>query len=611
MKLLQRLESGIVLADGAMGTLLYSHGLHSSFEELNLTDGGLITDIHRAYIEAGADVIQTNTYGANEGKLRLHGLEDDVIAINKAAVGHAKRAANNQTIILGTIGGMKHIGSVHVTNMEREYMLLQQSTALLEEGVDGLLLETFYDEEELYEAVKVLRNHTKLPIIAQLALHEVGVMQSGRPVEEAMQHLLSLGADVIGLNCHLGPLHMIESLRTVPLPNDAFLSAFPNAGLPKYTDGRYMYEGTDAYFEQMATLFVEQGVRLLGGCCGTTPAHIKAMKRALMNVQPITKKEVIPRTTKIEVKPAMPRKTQSLAEKAKRETTIVVELDPPKTLDTRRFFEGAKALTRAGADAITLADNSLASPRICNTALASMLLNSGVNVMAHLTCRDRNIIGLQSHLLGLETLRIHEVLALTGDPARVGDFPGATSVYDLSSFELIRFMKEMNEGRSYVGKTIGQKTNFSVGAAFNPNVRKLEAAVRRLEKKVDAGADYFLTQPVYDIEMIRNIYEATKHIEQPIFLGIMPLISKRNADFLHFEVPGITVPDAVREAMGAAESPEAAVQEGLRFAKELLDEALTYFKGIYLVTPFLRYEITEELVTYAINHPKRKIEIHV
>jgi methionine synthase / methylenetetrahydrofolate reductase(NADPH) len=611
MKLLQRLEQGIVLADGAMGTLLYSHGLQSSFEELNITNGGLITDIHRAYIEAGADVVQTNTYGANEGKLRLHGLEKEVVAINKAAVHHAKQAANEQTIILGTIGGMKHIGSVHVTNREREYMLLQQSTALLEEGVDGLLLETFYDEEELYEAVKVLRNHTELPIVAQLALHEVGVMQSGRPVEEAMEQLLSLGADVIGLNCRLGPLHMIESLRTVQLPSTAFLSAFPNAGLPKYVDGRYMYEGTDTYFEQMAAQFVQQGVRLLGGCCGTTPAHIQAMKRAITHVQPITKKDVALRTTKIEVKPATPRTTQSLAEKAKKETTVVVELDPPKTLDTRRFFEGAKALTRAGADAITLADNSLASPRICNTALASMLMNSGINTLAHLTCRDRNVIGLQSHLLGLETLGIHEVLALTGDPARVGDFPGATSVYDLSSFELIRFMKEMNEGRSYVGKTIGQKTNFSVGAAFNPNVRRLDAAVKRLEKKVVAGADYFLTQPVYDKELIRNIYKATKHIEQPIFLGIMPLISKRNADFLHFEVPGITIPDHVRMAMEEAEKRGEAVKEGLRFAQELLDEALQYFNGIYLVTPFLRYEITEELVAYTVNHPKRKKEIHV
>jgi methionine synthase I (cobalamin-dependent)/5,10-methylenetetrahydrofolate reductase len=602
MRLLERLKEGIVIGDGAMGTLLYSYGLQSCFEELNITDPDRITSIHRQYVEAGADAIQTNTYGANEGKLRMHGLDEQVTAINKAAVRNAREAANEDTIILGTIGGMKHIGSITTTSMEREFMLLEQANALLEEGVDGLLLETFYDEKELLDAVRILRPRTNIPIIAQLALHEVGLTQSGRPIEDVLKELFSLGSDVAGLNCRLGPLHMIESLQTVEIPENVFLSAYPNAGLPRYADGRYVYEASREYFEVMAKRIAEQGVRLIGGCCGTTPEHIEAMKKTLAYTKPIVSKEVIKRNSPIIVSTGGAASAPSVACKAKKETTVIVELDPPKTLHTQQFFEGAKALKRAGADSITLADNSLASPRISNMAMGALLTRSEIPVLAHLTCRDHNIIGLQSHLLGLSSLGIHDVLALTGDPARVGDFPGATSVYDISSFELIRLIKEMNEGRSFSGKTIGLKTSFTVGAAFNPNVRHLDAAVRRMEKKIEAGADYFLTQPIYDEEALLKTYEATKHIEQPIFIGIMPLVSKKNADFLHYEVPGITLPEHVRNRMDGHEHPEQAIQEGVQIAKELLDIAMNLFNGIYLITPFLKYEMTEVLV----RHVKQK-----
>ncbi|MBO9129650.1 bifunctional homocysteine S-methyltransferase/methylenetetrahydrofolate reductase [Bacillus sp. 165] len=598
MKLLKRLKEGLVIGDGAMGTLLYTYGLQSCFEELNITDPERIISIHQQYVEAGADAIQTNTYGANEGKLRMHGLDDQVTAINRAAVRNAREAANEDTIILGTIGGMKHFGSITTTSVEREFMLLEQANALMEEDVDGLLLETFYDEKELLDAVRILRPRTNIPIIAQLALHEVGLTQSGRPVEAVLDELLSVGANVAGLNCRLGPLHMIESLQTVKIPENRFLSAYPNAGLPRYADGRYIYEASCEYFEVMAKRIAEQGVRLIGGCCGTTPEHIEAMKKAVAYMQPVISKAVIKRKSPIIVSSETAASVSSVAHKAKKKTTVIVELDPPKTLHTQRFFEGAKALKRAGADSITLADNSLASPRISNMAMGALLTRSEVPVLAHLTCRDHNIIGLQSHLLGLSSLGIHDVLALTGDPARVGDFPGATSVYDISSFELIRLIKEMNEGRSFSGKSIGQKTSFMVGAAFNPNVRHLDAAVRRMEKKIEAGADYFLTQPIYDNETLLKTYEATKHIEQPIFVGIMPLVSKKNADFLHYEVPGITLPEDVRNRMEGQEHPNQAVEEGISIAKELLDTAMDLFKGIYLITPFLKYEMTEALVRY-------------
>ncbi|PEE41811.1 bifunctional homocysteine S-methyltransferase/methylenetetrahydrofolate reductase [Bacillus pseudomycoides] len=599
MKILDLVSKGIVIGDGAIGTLLHSHGLQSSFEELNLSDPDLIISIHKQYVAAGADIIQTNTYGANEAKLRMYGLENQVTQINKAAVKLAKAAVTDKNAILGTIGGMKHIGAVTTTDMEREFMLLEQAGALLEEKVDGLLLETFYDEFELLHAVKVLRKQTDIPIIAQLALHEAGTTQNGNDVNGILTQLLDYGANIVGLNCQLGPLHMTEAFKMISIPKNGYLSAYPNAGLPNYVEGRYVYEGSPAYFEEMTPKFIEQGIRLLGGCCGTTPAHIEGMKRVVANVTPVTEKQIVQRQQQvvhIQTKRASTHVT--LAEKARKQTTVVVELDPPKTLDTQRFFEGARALKRAGADAITLADNSLASPRISNMAMGALLTKHDIPVLTHLTCRDHNVIGLQSHLLGLSALGMEEVLALTGDPARVGDFPGATSVYDLSSIELIKMIKEMNDGRSILGKSIGSATRFSVGGAFNPHVRHLKAAVKRMERKIAAGAEYFLTQPIYDVALIEEIYEATKHLEKPIFIGIMPLVSKRNADFLHFEVPGITLPEEVRQRMDGHETQESAIEEGIRISQELINEAMKYFNGIYLITPFLKYEITENLVKY-------------
>ncbi|WP_369902615.1 bifunctional homocysteine S-methyltransferase/methylenetetrahydrofolate reductase [Bacillus manliponensis] len=610
MKLLDLLNKGIVIGDGAVGTLLHSHGLQSCFEELNLSDPNRIVSIHKQYVAAGADIIQTNTYGANEGKLRMYGLENKVKKINKEAVKLAKAAVKERNAVVGTIGGMKHLGAITTTDTEREFMLLEQANALLEEGVDGLLLETFYDEFELLHAVKILRKQTNIPLIAQLALHEVGTTQNGNYIDDILQQLIHVGANVVGLNCQLGPLHMIESLKMISIPKSGFISAYPNAGLPKYVEGRYEYEGSVAYFEETAPKFIEEGVRLLGGCCGTRPAHIEAIKRALEKKVPIIEKQVAERPKIVTPQRSNVVNRITLAEKAKKETTIVVELDPPKTLDTNRFFEGAKALKRAGADAITLADNSLASPRISNMAMGSLLTKHDIPVLTHLTCRDHNVIGLQSHLLGLSTLGMEEVLALTGDPARVGDFPGATSVYDLSSIELIKMIQEMNSGRSIMGKSIGPATSFSIGAAFNPNVKKLNAAVKRMERKIAAGATHFLTQPVYDVALIEKIYEETKHLEEPIFIGIMPLISKRNADFLHYEVPGITLPEEVRQRMDGHETKESAVQEGIRIAEELIDVTMKYFNGIYLITPFLRYEVTASLVKYVKRKQKEKEGIH-
>lgn len=606
MGFLQDLQNRILIADGAMGTLLYSYGVDFCFEELNLLQPDRITQIHEAYIGAGAEVIQTNTYGANYLKLARYGLQDQVKDINTAAVRIAKKAAKENTYVLGTFGGIRGIKKSAASIDEIKRSFREQLYSILLEGVDGILLETFYDFEEIKTVLQIARKETELPIISQVSIHEVAVLQDGTPLPAALKELEELGADVVGLNCRLGPHHMTQALEEVPLPKKAFLSAYPNASLPDYVDGRLIYESDADYFGECAVNLRNQGVRLIGGCCGTTPKHIKAVAQKLKGLTPITHKAVKVKnyesTITVASKPAKPH----LHEIVSKQRSVIVELDTPKTLNTAAFLEGAKALKDVGIDALTMADNSLASPRISNMAMAAIVKNElGIRPLVHITCRDRNLIGLQSHLMGLDALGIDQVLAVTGDPTKVGDFPGATSVYDLSSFELISLIKQFNEGITFSGKPLQKKTSFSVAAAFNPNVRHLDKAVKRLEKKIEYGADYFISQPIYNEQQFIQVYEEAKHIKKPIYIGIMPIVSSQNAEFLHNEVPGIKLTDDIRARMArCGNDREKATAEGIAIAKSLIDIALDLFNGIYLITPFMRYDITVELVQYI--HAKSK-----
>ncbi|MBD8067577.1 bifunctional homocysteine S-methyltransferase/methylenetetrahydrofolate reductase [Bacillus sp. PS06] len=600
MGLLEELKDHILIGDGAMGTLLYSHGIDRCFEELNLSKPEQIKFIHEAYIQAGANVIQTNTYGANYQKLSRYGLEDSMKQINEAAVQIAQAAAGEQAYIVGTIGGIRSFKKSTVTLEEIKHCFTAQLTILLEQGVDGILLETYYDFEELKTVLQHARNATSKPIIANVSLHEIGVLQDGTHLADAFLELEKLGADVIGLNCRLGPYHMIRSLEQVPIPQKAYLSVYPNASLPEYVEGRLVYETHENYFKESALLFRAEGVRLIGGCCGTSPKHIAAIAHALKGLQPITDKSVKDRPVEVTTEGRSLTQSTPIHEIVKKQRSIIVELDPPKKLGVQTFIQGAIALQKAGVDSVTLADNSLASPRISNIACGTILKQQyNINPLIHITCRDRNLIGLQSHLMGLHTLGLNEVLAVTGDPSKIGDFPGATSVYDLSSFDLISLIKQFNEGISYSGKSLGQKTNFSIAAAFNPNVRYLDKAVIRLEKKIKCGADYFITQPLYNEKQIIDVYEHTKHLSTPIYIGIMPLTSARNANFIHHEIPGISLSQGIRDRMADADhDPKKAQEEGIAIAKSLIDVAYDLFNGIYLITPFLRYEMTVELTNY-------------
>ncbi|KHF40362.1 bifunctional homocysteine S-methyltransferase/methylenetetrahydrofolate reductase [Halalkalibacter okhensis] len=600
MSFLDQLAKKVLIGDGAMGTLLYEQGIDQCFEEVNVKNPEVIRKAHHQYVLAGADVIQSNTYAANRLKLEKYGLDKEVRSINRSGVRLAKEAASGNTFVLGTVGGIRRFQLEEWSLSEIEAAFTEQMDELLAEGVDGLLLETFYDLEEAKMAANLARKLTNLPIVANLSLGEVGVMNGGIPVYKAFEQLTEVGADVVGLNCRTGPFHMLRSFETIQLPKKGFLSAYPNASLPDYRDGRVFYQSNADYFQDMGEKFIKQGVRLLGGCCGTTPAHISAFVKVRDYTEPITSKTVKPLVGFMRESIEIPRKEKPLPEMVKERKSVIVELDPPKKLNTNRFMKGAKALKEAGVDAVTMADNSLASPRVDNLALGAMIKEQiGARPLVHITCRDRNLIGLQSHLMGLNALGIDDVLAITGDPTKIGDFPGATSVYDVSSFQLISFIKQLNEGISFSGKELGQKANFSVGAAFNPNVRHLDKAVKRMEKKIESGADYFMTQPIYSIEQIESLANETKHIKEPIYIGIMPLTGTRNAEFLHNEVPGIKLTDDIRAAMAACgEDKIASATEGIQIARSLIDAALQYFNGIYLITPFMRYEMTVELTKY-------------
>lgn len=613
-------ENNVLIGDGAMGTYLYNLGfpVGISYEELNLTSPEVIADVHRRYAAAGAQVLETNTFSANYDKLSKYGLESKVEEINRAGVRIARSAVGDNGYIVGAIGSIRGGKRTNVSNSELKYYFEQHIHALLMEGVDGLLLETFYDVEELLLALTIVRKMSDLPTICQFAVEDVARTLDGYDMPEAFRMVQQAGADVIGFNCRTGPngiMRAVESLEgqlTVPV------SVFPNAGVPDYVDGEYRYAATPEYFGQMAIRFADLGTRIIGGCCGTTPEHIAHMAKALTNYvpAPINRTSVFePYAPKI-IMDEQPRVSgdqrnmgtePNIVDIVKTRHTVIVELDPPRDLDINKFMRGAEALKKAGADALTLADNSLAVTRMSNMALGHLIYDRiGLRPLIHIACRDRNLIGTQSHLMGFDALGIDHVLAVTGDPARFGDLPGSSSVYDLTSFEIIRMIKQLNGGIAFSGKPLKQNAKFVVGAAFNPNVKYLDKAVQRLEKKIAAGADYIMTQPVYDPKLIASIKEATAHLSIPIFLGIMPLASGRNAEYLHNEVPGIQLSDEVRSRMAGLEGEEGRAM-GITIAKELLDEAMKHFNGIYIMTPFMFYEMSVELMEHVWQRTGREV----
>jgi len=611
--LLDILNDRIVLGDGATGTYLYELGvpLNHCLEEVNLSQPELLTRVYREYADAGAQVIETNSFGASRVRLARYGLDHRVGEINWRAAQVACEAVKGRDVFVGGSVGPLSLRPAdgEFSADDRKALFREQIGALLDGGCNLIFLETFATLDELLLALNVFQNLSNIPVVTSLALSEEGRLVSGETFPEAVKILRAAGADIVGLNGTCGPQACAHLLSKLAVDEDELLCVYPSAGKPEFYEGRFNYAASPGYFADMLPLWVEEGARLIGGDYGTRPEHIAAMAAVARELKPVRVKRISPAISspapraRIEaaepaVVPAAARAEEvSLLDLLKRKTVSIVELDSPKGLSMDKFLTGARALKEAGAAAITLADNSLAILRVSNFAAAIRVREEvGLTSLLHLACRDRNLLGLQSEIMGLGTLGFRHVLALTGDPAKVGDHPGATSVYDLNSLGLIKLLAGMNRGVNHGGRPLNGRTKFIIGCAFNPNALNFESQFKKLESKLAAGAQYVMTQPVFDVKLARDTVARLKPLGVPVFLGVMPLLSSRNAEFLHNEVPGIKIAAPLRERLHQCADDQAAIRIGLEVAREVRDVALEGFGGVYLITPFLRYEVSVDLL---------------
>ncbi len=601
MNFLEQLHERVLVGDGAIGTMLHARGgsAESGFERLNLTRPDLVLALHGDYIAAGAQVIETNTFGANRPRLLQLGLEEKLREINLQGAALARQAAAGKEIfVAGSIGPLPRIrGESEPPSAEEVHAIFtEQANALAEGGVHLLMLETFADLPQLKIALAAARA-TGLPIVTSMAFLERGRISGGMGVEAVALELAAAGADCVGANCGAGTLEMTRNIQRMAAVTLLPLVAYSNSGFPEYVDGRYIYRTTPEYFAARGLETAKAGANLVGGCCGTTPEHIRMLAEYLRDLAPAARTITPPAPSAGEKIPPSSSRTGFLADWG-RKTVITVELDPPKGLDCSRVLEGCRVLREAGADAINLAENPLSRVRMGNIALAELIQREvGIEVIAHITCRDRNIIGLQSDLMGASLLGIRSILAVTGDPASMGEQSGASSVFDLNSLGLIALLRDLNAGLNGTGNSIDRGTGFTIGAAFNPNVRNMESQVARLEKKIANGAQFVQTQPLFDLERLDTMLHLTSRLPVPILPGILPLVSERNTEFLHNEVPGIVIPEKIRTRM-RGKAKEEGVREGLAIAREFIDAARNRVGGFYLMPPFGNYRIAAELVRY-------------
>ena len=597
---LERLASEVIIGDGAMGTLLYSRGvpLDANFEYLNLIAPDMVRGVHAEYVDAGAQLLETNTFGANALRLGAIGLEKKVRVINEAGARLARAAAGPERFVAGSVGPLirPRGESGEITPERKKDVLREQMEALAQGGVDLFILETFSALDDLESALGIA-GELGLPAVAQLAFLEGGGSREGVSAEEAANRLAAAGAAVLGANCGSGPRDLLKVLSRMAAVSALPLSAFANSGFPQYVDGRYIYLATPEYFAAMGREMAAAGASLVGGCCGTTPEHIRALAQTLAGAKAAPR----PRPVRVEMPAAGEKERAALAPKTflddwGRRPVVTVELDPPRGIDCTKVLAAAHALAGAGVDAISLAENPLARIRMGNLALGKKIQDeTGVDVIAHVTCRDRNLIGLHSELMGAHLLGLRTILAVTGDPVSVGGESGATSVFDLNSVGLLQLLSALNRGVSLLGTDLGACSRFLLGAAFNPNLPNMDGQLRRLEKKVAAGARFVQTQPVYSPEILDALLERTAPQGIPVLVGILPLVSERNAEFLHNEVPGITLPDVVRRRM-RGKSGEAGIREGLDLAMELVDAGRGKVGGWYLMPPFGKVDLALELM---------------
>ncbi len=602
---LDRLAEGTVVFDGAMGTMIYARGvyLNRCYDELNLSNPTLVRAIHDDYLAAGAEVIETNTFGAHRFKLGPHGLDAQVRRINREGARIAREAAQGRALVAGSIGPLGKplapIGSVRAEDAVEAYR--EQAQGLIEGGVDLFMIETMPSLDQARAALTAVRSLTgELPAAVSLTFSEEGNTLYGDPPEDVVRELEALGVPLIGANCSQGPQAMLETVqRMAAVARTARLSAMPNAGAPALIEGRYVYLCTPEYMAIWARRFLDAGASVVGGCCGTTPAHIRDLVGAVRMVRPVQSEARVRSVSRPREAPApVPRHEKSaLARQLGRKFVVSVELDPPRGADPGVIVERAQYCKENEVDAINVADGPRASARMSAQALCVLLQSKvGIDTILHYTCRDRNLLGMQSDLLGAHALGLRNILAITGDPPKLGDYPDATAVYDVDSIGLIRILDHLNHGCDLAGNLIGPALGIHVGCGADPSRADVEKEVRRLEEKVRAGAEYVMTQPIYDPKTLERFCSLIRHLGVPILVGILPLYSHRNAEFLHNEVPGMNIPDDIRERMRKAGSGDKAQLEGVKIAQEATLAARELGQGVYVMPPFNKVELAVRVI---------------
>jgi homocysteine S-methyltransferase len=598
----EQLSRRVLVSDGAMGTMLYSRGvfINRCFDELNLSSPDLVRQIHQDYVKAGAEIVETNTFGASRMRLAGFGVADKLKAINQAGVRLAREAAKEAAFVAGAVGPLGvRIEPLGPTSFaEARAIFREQIDALLEAGVDLLILETFGNLNELREAVRAAHEAAggEVAIVAQVTIDDFGHLPGGTDTETFTREMDSWLVDVIGLNCSVGPKATLETIERMMQFSSKPMSAMPNAGLPTRVEGRNMYLCSPEYMAQYARRLLWAGVRIIGGCCGTTPDHIKLIRSETRSLQPLQKKLSVtveePEVKAHALTPVpMAEKSKLGAKLTQGKFVAFVEILPPRGVDASREIAGARLCAEQGIDAINVPDGPRASARMSAQVACQLIQrHAGIEAVSHFCCRDRNILGIQSELLGAHTAGVRNLICITGDPPRMGLYPDATAVFDVDAIGLVNIVSNLNHGLDIGGNPIGSQTALLIGVGANPGALNMDEEIRRFEWKVEAGAEYVVTQPVFDLDLLENFLKRIEHVKIPVICGLWPLTSFRNAEFMVNELR-VPVPGHFMERMRRVDNAEKAREEGVAIAREMVARVRGMVEGVQLSAPFGRYQM--------------------
>jgi len=596
------LSRRVLVSDGAMGTMLYSRGvfINRCFDELNLSSPDLVRQIHQDYVKAGAEIVETNTFGANRTRLAGFGVAEKLRAINQAGVRLAREGAREAAFVAGAVGPLGvRIEPLGPTSFaEARAIFREQIDSLLEAGVDLLILETFGNLNELREAVRAAHEASggEVPVVAQVTIDDFGHLPGGTDTETFTREMDSWPVDAIGLNCSVGPKATLETIERMMQFSSKPMSAMPNAGLPTRVEGRNMYLCSPEYMAQYARRLLWAGVRIIGGCCGTTPDHIKLIRSETRSLQPLQKKLSVtveePEVKAHALTPVpMAEKSKLGAKLAQGKFVAFVEILPPRGVDASREIAGAKLCAEQGIDAINVPDGPRASARMSAQAACQLIQqHAGIEAVSHFCCRDRNILGIQSELLGAHTAGVRNLICITGDPPRMGLYPDATAVFDVDAIGLVNIVNNLNHGLDIGGNPIGSQTAMLIGVGANPGALNMDEEIRRFEWKVEAGAEYVVTQPVFDLDLLEKFLKRIEHVKIPVICGLWPLTSFRNAEFMVNELR-VPVPEHFMERMRSVDNADKAREEGVAIAREMVARVRGMVQGVQLSAPFGRYQM--------------------